>query len=345
MNSYAKISVIIPCYNSERFLTAALESIAWQTYEQWECIIIDDGSTDRSKEIIRSYCSKDSRFRMIEQQNSGPSVARNKGIDAATGTYIQFLDADDILPKERFEKCLQKYQQHKHCDIVYTEYMTYQSGQGFSRVVPAKFPDGDLFAAMVLDHNRSFVATIHEFLFTASIMKTYKFDETLPPYCEDVECWIRIAESGVSFVYLDEVLAIYRFAGTSLSSQEIAVNTAKLFLLDRYREHPKIKAVQERYTQAYAYFSERLVIAYFMKKSFRDGLRAMSQQWGKSSLRGKAKMAGWCFIMMFMSKESFASLRATLVSRTPIKWGGWKQFKEWQASSELVRLLETGAPT
>lgn len=340
-NGKGKISVVMPCYNSERFLRAALESLVWQTYADWECILVDDGSTDRSKEIFLNFAEKDQRFRYLAQLNSGPSAARNRGIEAAAGSYIQFLDADDILPKERFERCIAQFQNDPLCDIVYTEYITYQYGQGFTRIVPAQFPEGDVFASMVLEHNRSFVATIHEFLFKTEIIRSHLFDASLPPYCEDVECWIRIADSGTRFVYLNDILAVYRFAGKSLSTQEVDVNSAKLYLLDRYKDHPKLRDKQKEYSIAYAYFSERLVIAHFMIKSFTKGLKAMKRQWRHSSAGGRLKMTGWLLLMLVMSKDRFAAIRAWIVTRTPLKWGGWKQFNEWNAPSDLVQLLES----
>jgi glycosyltransferase involved in cell wall biosynthesis len=340
MMDQGKISVIMPCYNAEKFLRQACESLRWQTYPFWECIIIDDGSTDASRGIIEEYCVSDSRFSLITQTNSGPSVARNKGIDASTGQYIQFLDADDVLPKDRFEHCLNLFASDPAADVVYTEYITYRSGQGFSRIVPAKFNVEDAFSSMVLHHNRSFVATIHEFLFKRRVMAENKFDASLPPYCEDVECWIRIALTGVRFVYLNEILAVYRFAGESLSSQEIAVNKAKLFLLERYRDHALIRKAPNAYHEAHAYFSERLVIALFMNKEFNNGLRAMVKQMGNSRIGGIAKMAGWFFLMLVMTKQRFASLRAGVVKYSPYKWGGWKQFAVWSPPEELARFME-----
>ena len=73
------ISIIIPCYNGEAFLSQALESVLWQTEENWECILVDDGSTDHSAEIFCSYQKRDKRFTYLSQENKGPAVARNAG--------------------------------------------------------------------------------------------------------------------------------------------------------------------------------------------------------------------------------------------------------------------------
>lgn len=94
-----KLSVIIPIYNAASYLKSCIESIITQSGDDWELILVDDGSTDTSLSIAQSYLA-DSRVKVFTQQNSGPSVARNKGIDAATGEYISFVDADDWVDSD-----------------------------------------------------------------------------------------------------------------------------------------------------------------------------------------------------------------------------------------------------
>lgn len=92
-----KVSIIIPAYNCDKYIGKCIESVKNQTYENIEIVIINDGSTDKTKEVISSYISKDSRIIYIEQKNSGPSTARNNGIDKSTGDYIVFIDSDDTV--------------------------------------------------------------------------------------------------------------------------------------------------------------------------------------------------------------------------------------------------------
>ena len=98
-----KISVIIPVYNVEEFLPQCIESVLSQTYKDFELILIDDGSKDCSSEICRRYAQKDPRVQVVHQKNSGVSVARNKGLSAATGTWITFIDSDDWVDKTFLE--------------------------------------------------------------------------------------------------------------------------------------------------------------------------------------------------------------------------------------------------
>ena len=94
-----KISVIIPIYNRTYCLARCLDSVLSQTFTDWECILIDDGSTDGSLSVCRHYAETDSRFRVYSQSNSGASVARNRGVELARGQYIAFIDSDDWVER------------------------------------------------------------------------------------------------------------------------------------------------------------------------------------------------------------------------------------------------------
>jgi len=112
-----KISIIIPCYNSEKFITTTLDSVSKQTLNNWECIIIDDGSIDNSKNVILKYIQNDERYIYEYQENKGTSDARNKGINIATGSHLFFLDSDDLIPIDALEN-LSSYIDHD-IDIVF----------------------------------------------------------------------------------------------------------------------------------------------------------------------------------------------------------------------------------
>lgn len=97
------VSAIIPVYNSEEFLEACIESLRNQTLKEIEMIFINDGSTDGSLDILRKYEKIDSRIKIIDQKNSGPSAARNRGIEIVTGDYISFIDSDDLIDKDMYK--------------------------------------------------------------------------------------------------------------------------------------------------------------------------------------------------------------------------------------------------
>lgn len=96
----ALVSVIIPVYNAQKALAACLDSVLGQSYHNLQIILVNDGSKDNSLAICRQYAMKDERFQVIDQANAGPGAARNAALGAAKGTYLQFLDSDDILPAD-----------------------------------------------------------------------------------------------------------------------------------------------------------------------------------------------------------------------------------------------------
>lgn len=99
-----KISAVIPVYNAEQHLGKCIESIRSQTYNNWEAVFVDDGSTDNSYEILQHYSSIDSRISVIHQENSGPGCARNNGLSYVTGDYIVFIDSDDYISSDYYFK-------------------------------------------------------------------------------------------------------------------------------------------------------------------------------------------------------------------------------------------------
>lgn len=104
-----KVSVIIPVFNTEKYLKKCLDSIILQTYSQLEIIIVDDGSTDKSSQIADNYAKKDSRVKVIHQKNAGQSTARNTGLEKATGDFISFVDSDDQIEPTFIESLLKLY--------------------------------------------------------------------------------------------------------------------------------------------------------------------------------------------------------------------------------------------
>lgn len=107
-----KISVIIPIYNVEAFLERCLNTVCGQSYKNLEIILVDDGSSDNCLKICKEFADKDDRIKVIHQSNQGVSAARNTGLDMATGDYIAFVDSDDYIHTEMYERLyslLKKY--------------------------------------------------------------------------------------------------------------------------------------------------------------------------------------------------------------------------------------------
>lgn len=113
------VSIIIPCYNQGEYLGYALKSLQSQTMQAWECIIVNDGSTDNTEAVAASFMDKDKRITLLRQPNSGSAVARNKGLSVAQGQFLQFLDADDMLDNDKLRRQTE-YMSTNNVDVSYT---------------------------------------------------------------------------------------------------------------------------------------------------------------------------------------------------------------------------------
>ncbi len=117
-----KVSIIIPTYNSEDFIRQTIDSVLDQSYTNWECLVIDDGSIDQTVQVIKEYMLVDQRIQLIEKkENSGAADTRNRGIKEAKGQYIAFIDSDDVWHKDKLKKQLM-FMQENSCSISFTNY-------------------------------------------------------------------------------------------------------------------------------------------------------------------------------------------------------------------------------
>lgn len=119
VQSSIKVSVIIPCYNDGLFIAETIESVKQQSYNNWQCIIVNDGSADNTGEVVQRVTAADERFIYIETENNGPAAARNAGIEKASGFLILPLDADDIISANYIEKCVEIFAEDENVKLVY----------------------------------------------------------------------------------------------------------------------------------------------------------------------------------------------------------------------------------
>src|SRR6185312_8990606 len=163
------VSVIVPCYNYAHFLGEALDSVLAQTFPHWECIIINDGSTDNTEEIALEYCKKDARIKYFYKENGGHSSARNFGIKASVGKYILPLDADDRISNIYLEKAIEILETETDVKLVTGEVQLF--GNTDSRL---KMPVFDLRSFLIVNY-----ITISSLFRRSDYDCTKGFDETM----------------------------------------------------------------------------------------------------------------------------------------------------------------------
>lgn len=202
------ISIIIPVYNSERFLKECFNSVVSQSYKDFEVIVVDDGSTDSSIQIEDEY-SSDDRFTLIRQANRGQGEARNRALDIAKGRYIAFLDSDDVMKPDFLERTLREIEKEDY-DIVVTNYDFINEKSEYmythSSVVSDYTLDGYLaLTEMWYDENVHIGPWAK--LYKREIFEKERFKSC---YCEDSDILVRIFKESQKIRYISDSLFKYR---------------------------------------------------------------------------------------------------------------------------------------
>jgi glycosyltransferase involved in cell wall biosynthesis len=202
-DSKPSVSVIVPAFNAERHISETLDSVAGQIYKQWECIVVNDGSTDDTSEIIRQRVEKDKRFIGITIPNSGVSKARNTGITVANGEYILPLDADDLLDKAHLETVMGIFRENASVRLVYTAVVKFGVETG-------KFDLGTFDYPTLLRHNMM-QGTVYK---KEDFLKVGGYRENMVDGLEDWDFWIALMEDFTKdeVVRIQEPLFFYRTA-------------------------------------------------------------------------------------------------------------------------------------
>ena len=262
-----KVSIIIPVYNRESTIERCLDSILTQTYKNLEVLIINDGSTDRSGEIINAYALKDSRILAITKENSGVSDSRNFGLKAAHGDYIQFADSDDWLPERATELLVEALEKNRS-DMVIADYcrvrgrQLYQSG-AIENAGTLTRPE---FAQVMMEKASDFYyGVVWNKLYRRKIIKKYKlqFSEELQ-WCEDFLFNLEYLKYTAKVEVIKEPVYYYvKTKGSLVSTQTTPGNIirTKLMLYDYYKK---------LYESLDLYEDNKLRIQMFLIQSARD---------------------------------------------------------------------------
>ncbi|MCL9809091.1 glycosyltransferase family 2 protein [Flavobacterium luminosum] len=210
------VSIVVPCYNQAHYLKESLQSVLDQTFSDWECIIVNDGSPDNTKEVSKTWVKKDSRFTYLEKQNGGLSSARNAGIQIAKGEFILPLDADDILHPDYLQKAVPLLKENKHLGIVscFSNFFY----QNTSNVVFQLKPIGSTWEDLLFVNQ--LIATS---LFKRECWeKVGGYDERMKKGFEDWDFWLSVTKKGYHYEIVHEFLFFYRKAKISMLQNTVS---------------------------------------------------------------------------------------------------------------------------
>ena len=208
------VSVIMPAYNTEKYIEEAIRSVVSQTVQDWELVVIDDCSTDATRQVIKDLCEGDQRIRLYENEsNMGVAKTRNRGFQLAQGEYVALLDSDDVWAKEKLEAQLAAMRE-SGADLCYTSYaLINDQGERIRRdyLVPAYVLLEDM-----LRENHIGCSTV---MLRAQTAREYGFNTGF--YHEDYELWLRLLKDGRKAVGCTDVLASWRYVQNSRSFNKI----------------------------------------------------------------------------------------------------------------------------
>lgn len=206
-------SVVIPVYNRANTILATLESVKFQTFSDFECLVIDDGSNDGQKlrEVIRSL--NDDRFIYLRQDNAGGGAARATGIKNATGSYLALLDSDDLFELEKLEHVYRAILQKPNVDV-WSHFAKMIRGGGVSIIRPTRIPDASTSIADLMFRQREFLQT-STIVVRMSYAKIVSFDPRLQK-AQDVDFMIRLERIGATRGFIPEVLSIWNDVDTGV---------------------------------------------------------------------------------------------------------------------------------
>lgn len=266
-----KVSVVIPAYNCERFISAAIESVLAQTYGDYEVIVINDGSTDKTDEILVKYVQK---IKVMRQPNKGPAEARNTGIANSEGKYIAFLDQDDAWLPDKLKMQVEIMEKNNKLGLVYTDvYVLKDKEFGnadhlYKRSFQMRQPHrGSIFEYLFLDN---FISTSSVMVRKECLSKVGMFDPAVVP-SEDYDRWLRIA-AVCEIDYIDTPLVKFRDHIAAFAGNKILTLTHVIDVLNKMlSEYPNLRgALGKKADQRLSYFHVMLGKMYLSKMFFKN---------------------------------------------------------------------------
>jgi glycosyltransferase involved in cell wall biosynthesis len=231
MNAPA-VTVVVTSYNYGRYVGAALESVRAQTAGDFECVVVDDGSTDDSIAVIETFLA-DPRFKLVRQQNGGVSHARNVGIGLARGEFVAFLDADDLWRPTKLERQLARFRDNPDVGVVYTRRTIIDSEDAARPWTDAASPAGRVVGPLF---RQNFICFSSAMVRTEAAVRVGGFDERLG-LAVDYDFWLRVARH-YPFGVVDEPLVSYRVGhGVNLSRRQRERYHVALYVMRRFERH------------------------------------------------------------------------------------------------------------
>jgi glycosyltransferase involved in cell wall biosynthesis len=239
------VSAVIPVYNGEAFVAECLESVFRQTYRPIEVICVDDGSTDRSVDIVRGFGTG---VTLLQQANRDVSAARNAGTRNASGEFVAFLDHDDWWEPDKTAKQVRVFLDHPDTDLVFTDLVKWYAAGRIRRPrdrhrAAASLTAGNLFAKLL---RKNVLMPSAVMVRRESFLRSGGFDESFKT-CGDYELWLRMAAAGMRFRYLPEPLLRYRHHASNTARNTELMHADRIRAVELVFADPRLPKALQRF--------------------------------------------------------------------------------------------------
>lgn len=261
------ISIVIPAYNAEKYIEETLKSVSEQTYASWECIIVNDGSTDNTISVVESFIQKDKnkqKFIFYSKENEGHSKTRNYGIDHSNGEYIAFLDSDDVWMPHHLESLIDTIHQHKvdcivsKCYVIRNGKYTEEPVQHYKSLRGVQNPK-DFISNILFSNEISTPALLCK---KQKILEVGKF--SYGKNAEDFHLWMKLAFSNCIFYFYEDFTVYVRILHTSASNQDRNCTKEMVEVISIFKQQIK------EYGIDYEYFFNLWARRYFLIKDTKE---------------------------------------------------------------------------
>ncbi|MCU0360588.1 MAG: glycosyltransferase [Bacteroidia bacterium] len=274
----ALVSIIVPCYNYGQFLTECLNSVLNQSYKQWECVVVDNGSTDNTAEVVGQFSKKDTRFSYLRTEQKGVSFARNTGIRHSRGHYVLALDADDKLESAFLEKTLKAFEKQPELKLVYSNARLFGASSGEWHLPEYNFKN-------LLIENSIFCTALYK---RSDYDLTKGYNEEMREGFEDWDFWISLLKDGGEVYKVPEVLFNYRIRSQSRNHS-----------IDKERQKKLRQQIFENHNEVYKrYFS----ISELVYENYLLGLELNQVKTSKEFKAGKTILGPMRYLQNWLKK-------------------------------------------
>lgn len=239
----------MPAYNAEKYIGDSIKSVLAQTYSEWELIVIDDGSTDSTSEVVLQIAANENRIKYVFQENSRLGKARNEGIRNSRGKLIAFLDSDDLWLPQKLEMQLQT-QKDTNADVVFTgahifwEDNVSDETKAFP-IVPGMHPGGEMLDLLL---KLNFIPVMSVMMRREALDDAGRFEEAASYHgCEDYDLWLKLAKRGALFFGMQEKLVRYRRHPKAMTHKDSHVLKPMLRVVMRHIKDSGLREAAKKY--------------------------------------------------------------------------------------------------